>query len=331
LAATARDGRARLLLTRERGIGQTLGDMPLQVTANYFRGIACLALGDYPRAEHFFQQIVEALPGELARERCGLPGFPAVLARSFLARSLAERGAFAEGIACGVEGLRIGEQLDHPWTVIFACVQLGYLYSLKGDLDPAIRLLERAIALAREKNVLFLAPQASGVLAHAYALSGRVAEGLALGQEAVKTMEQIGLRISYAPVVAQLGEACVRAGRLEEALVHAQRALPVAGEGRERGNEAWALRLLGEIAARRDPPEVETAEEHYRLALALAEELGMRPLRARGHLGLGQLYRRAGQPENARAHLHTAATMFREMDMRFWLEQAEAEIRVGSF
>jgi len=269
---------------------------------------------------------VEALPGELARERCGLPGFPAVLARSFLARSLAERGAFAEGIACGEEGLRIGEQLDHPWTVIVACWQLGYLYGLKGDLDPATRLLERASALARDKNVIFWAPQASGVLAHAYALSGRVAEGLALGQDAVKTMEQIGLRMFYARVVSLLGEAYVCAGRLEDALAHAQRALEVARQDRERGHEAWALRVLGEIAARRDPPDVETAEEHYRLALALAEELGMRPLLTHCHLGLGRLYRRLGRGQEAQQHLAIATTMYREMDMRFWLAQAEAEL-----
>ena len=70
-----------------------------------------------------------------------------------------------------------------------------------------------------------------------------------------------------------------------------------------------------------------TAERHYRQALALAEELGMRPLVAHCHLGLGKLYRRTGDREQAQEHLTTATTMYREMDMRFWLEQAEAEMR----
>ena len=69
-----------------------------------------------------------------------------------------------------------------------------------------------------------------------------------------------------------------------------------------------------------------SAEAHYREALALAEELGMRPLVAHCHLGLGKLYRRTGKREQAREHLTTATTMYREMDMRFWLEQAEAEM-----
>ena len=68
----------------------------------------------------------------------------------------------------------------------------------------------------------------------------------------------------------------------------------------------------------------EDAEGYYREALALAGELGMRPLVAHCHLGLGKLYRRTGKREQAREHLTTATTMYREMDMRFWLEKAEA-------
>jgi hypothetical protein len=45
------------------------------------------------------------------------------------------------------------------------------------------------------------------------------------------------------------------------------------------------------------------------------------------HLGLGALCRRAGTRERAREHLTTAGTMFGEMDVRYWREQAETEIR----
>ncbi len=94
----------------------------------------------------------------------------------------------------------------------------------------------------------------------------------------------------------------------------------------ERGHQAWALRLLGELHSRRDPPDAEKAEDHYGRALALADELGMRPLVAHCHLGLGKLYWRTGNRQQAQEHLTTATTMYREMDMRFWLEQAEAEM-----
>jgi hypothetical protein len=55
----------------------------------------------------------------------------------------------------------------------------------------------------------------------------------------------------------------------------------------------------------------------------LANELGMRPLVAHCHLGLGELYRRTGNGGKAQQHLTAAATMYREMGMAFWLMQAE--------
>jgi len=61
----------------------------------------------------------------------------------------------------------------------------------------------------------------------------------------------------------------------------------------------------------------------------VAAELGIRPLVAHCHLGLGKLYRRTGKRQEAQEHLTTAVTMYREMDMRFWLEQAEAEMAEG--
>ena len=124
-------------------------------------------------------------------------------------------------------------------------------------------------------------------------------------------------------LLAYLGEAHLLAGRRDDALAVARRALDLAHRQKERGHEAWVLRLLGEIAAQANPPDLESAEEHYGWALTRATELGMRPLVAHCHLGLGKLYRRTGQGEQAQEHLTTATTMYREMDMGFYLTQAE--------
>ena len=71
---------------------------------------------------------------------------------------------------------------------------------------------------------------------------------------------------------------------------------------------------------------VEPAAGHYRQALVLAEELGMRPLQAHCHLGLGTLYAATGQREQARAELSTAIALYRAMEMTFWLPQTEAAL-----
>jgi tetratricopeptide (TPR) repeat protein len=123
-----------------------------------------------------------------------------------------------------------------------------------------------------------------------------------------------------------LGEAHLLAGRLEDAHALAERALALTREHQERGHQAYALRLLGEVAVRHDPPERTLAEAHYREALALAEELGMRPLVAHCHRGLGTLYSRVERLEEARAALSTALHMYRTMEMSLWLPQAETTL-----
>jgi tetratricopeptide (TPR) repeat protein len=159
-----------------------------------------------------------------------------------------------------------------------------------------------------------------------YAHSGRVADGVSLLEEALRAVESIGLQSYRSLILVHLGEACVLADRLVDALALARRALAYTRERRERGYEAWALHLLGEITWRGDRLDAQQAEDYHREAMALATNLGMRPLVAHCHLGLGKLYRRVAKRQEAQEHLSTATTMFREMDMRFWLEQAEAEV-----
>jgi len=115
----------------------------------------------------------------------------------------------------------------------------------------------------------------------------------------------------------------MRAGRLEEAHALAEHTLAFARQHQERGNEAYTLRLFGEIAARREPSDRDQVEAYYRQALVLAEELGMRPFVAHCHLGLGKLYSQSGRRAEARAELSAAVELYRAMEMTFWLPQAE--------
>jgi tetratricopeptide (TPR) repeat protein len=123
-----------------------------------------------------------------------------------------------------------------------------------------------------------------------------------------------------------LGKAQLLAGYLAEAHALTERALALACEHQQRGNEAYALHLLGEIAAHRSTPDVDEAAAHYRQALTLAEELGMRPLQAHCHCGLGTLYAKAERQEQARAELSTAIEMYRDMGITFWLPQAQTAL-----
>jgi tetratricopeptide (TPR) repeat protein len=264
----------------------------------------------------FLRQNVAVLDGALLYERLGIAGLPSVFSRSWLVLCLAERGEFAEGIACGAEGVRIAEAADHPYTLIIACVGLGSLYLLKGDLHNAISVLERALVLDRVENIPLLFPLIASPLGSAYALSGRADEGLPLLDQAIEQAISLNLKANAPLRAVRFVEAQLLAGRPDRVIQLAEQALALSREQKERGHEAYVLRALGEIASHGDPPDVEKAEAYYRQALRLAEELGMRPFEARCYASLGHLYRRTGEQQKAEECLTTAADQARAMDMQ---------------
>jgi tetratricopeptide (TPR) repeat protein len=307
-------------------IGERLGDVPLQVAGHYYLTYVCHISGDYHGAERVGIRLKQLLRGDRSRERFHLAVFPAMWCRAYLARALADRGQFEEADAHGRDGVQIAEAVDHPLSVIFAWLALAHVRCVRGDLGQAADLLERALALCKDLNPILI-PVVLASLGHAYAWSGRVGEGLSRLQQAAAAHESMGVGWLQVISIVQLGEAYLAAEQLEDARAVADRGLALARQRGERAHEAWALRLLGEIAAHADPPDLESAEEHYRLALARADELEMRPLVAHCHLGLGKLYRRTGDQAKAAEHLTLATTMYREMGMGFWLEKADAERR----
>jgi tetratricopeptide (TPR) repeat protein len=249
-----------------------------------------------------------------------------VLSRAYLAWCHAEVGTFAEGRTLGDEGLQIAEAVDHPASDMIGCWGIGLLWLHQGDLPRALPLLERAVGICREIDLPLYFPRIAVPLGAAYTLGGRIAEAVSLLTQALEQTMATAMVVYQALCSLTLGEAHLLAGCLEEAHAHAERALAQAREYQERDNQAYALRVFGDIAARREPPEIAPAAAHYQQALALAEELGMRPLQAHCHLGLGTLYAATEQREQARTELSMAIALYRDMEMTFWLPQTEAAL-----
>jgi tetratricopeptide (TPR) repeat protein len=218
----------------------------------------------------------------------------------------------------------MAEDLGHSAPIAWTLGRLGRVYSCRGDVNRAIDLCTRSLAVAREWGVHNVIQWSSASLGVAYTLDGRTTEAVARLEEAVAAGESASSLDPYTLV--SLGQAYLSAGRSDDASRCAREALDMCRQRTRRDAEADALHLIGDLAAGREPPASEEAMAHYRQALALADELGMRPLIAHCHLGLGRLSRRTGEHEQAREHLTTATTMYREMDMSYWLEQAEAEL-----
>jgi class 3 adenylate cyclase/tetratricopeptide (TPR) repeat protein len=315
--------RALTLAQRALALATSSVDTALQATAHWYMGGTLHHLGDYRQAIDCLKRAVALLDGELRHVRLA-QGLTSAISRAYLAHSLAEIGRFAEGLAWGEEGIQIAEAVDNAFSRIHVYCSVGLLYLQKGECQKAIPLGERALALHKVAHLPVTFPRVAMALGPAYTLSGRIVEALPLLEQAVEQATSMQFRAYHTPLVIHLSQAHLLAGSLEEARQLAGQALEISRERKERGNEAWILRLLGEMAAHGEPPQAEQAEAYYCQALALAEALGMRPLQAHCHHGLGTLYARTGQQEQARAHLPTAIDLYRAMEMTFWLPQAEA-------
>jgi tetratricopeptide (TPR) repeat protein len=218
----------------------------------------------------------------------------------------------------------MAEASGHPYGVVSTGFSSGHLYLKKGDLPRAVAALERSLAVCRSEHFSIWIGSITSSLGLAYALSGRTKEALPLLEEAVATFKTTRIKASHSLWTANLAEGYLMDGRAEEAMRVAQHAVHLARETNERGIMAWALRVVGDAATHRDPPDIAAAEASFRESIALAEALGMRPTRAHAHTGLGRLYHRLDRGAEAKAETSTAIELFRSMDMAFFLRRAEA-------
>jgi tetratricopeptide (TPR) repeat protein len=319
--------RALELGQRAQAIAIRLNDLGLQTWAYFTLGRSAQAVGDYRRGAQGLRRVAETLQNDRRYEWLIGAGLASVDSRARLAWCLAELGEFGEAMARAEEALRIAKEVNHSGNLVYAYRSLGFVSLRRGAIPQAIPPLEQAVELCRETQILSLFDVTAAHLGYAYALSGRLAEGMILMEEALANPEAAGTTF-HPLLLAYLGESHLLAGRRDEAVAVAGRALDLAHRQKEWGNEAWVLRLLGDIAARADPPDSEAAAGYYARALARASELEMRPLIAHCHLGLAALHQGGGDHAKGQEHLRTAATLYRGMDMGSWL--AKAETKLGS-
>jgi class 3 adenylate cyclase/tetratricopeptide (TPR) repeat protein len=302
-------------------IAEELDDFALKTATRMYVGRAHESLGGYREAVAIYTRTVASLSSKSMHDRLGLPVLPAVFARSLLVTSLAELGEFAQAGPYADEATRVAEASKQPDNLFWAyraaaLIRLGL--GLPGD---AAEILDRALAVCRASDLTTYVAAVSSDLGLAYALTGRLDEGLRLLEYGAA---QTGARRQwYHPqAVLQLGEGYLAAGRDSEARDSGDRALQLARERRERGREAYALRLLADLTSRQGSADRDRALKLYRGALALAEELGMRPCAARCRLESGELLRQVDDRTGARASLTSAAEAMESMGMRSWALRA---------
>jgi len=303
-------------------LGEAVGDLALQALARGYMGYSHHAQGHYAEAAEILRQNADMLDGGRGLEPGSQTGVLYVSSCGWLGFALAERGDFDSARAYGELAQRAADGMSHVYSQAIAWTMAGVVALRRGHLERALLLLERGLDATRENALAVWRPIPSSLLGLAYVYADRIDDGIALLEQGVARTEELGVKAYLALWTVHQAEGLLAAGRTEPARDAAQRALDLALAHKERGHQAWALTLLGDIAASGETPDVARAESAYGQGHTLAEDLGMRPLVARIALGRGRMHLQAGHRAMAEEQLMTAAVLFREMDMRWWLDQA---------
>ena len=242
--------------------------------------------------------------------------------RAWIGQCQSELGEFDEA-AHGEEILQIAQQDGGAYGISQAMLGVAYVARVRDDHPTAILWSERAIELGRTQGVQIAVILGTANLGrrscvpdgprrHVRSSSAGCCCWNGRGTCFSTPGTSAGSHGSATPRVTSPGALELARQSVEQAAAQGHRG--VLAENR------WHLATILAHAGESD------AEGTYQEALALADELGMRPLQAHCHLGLGKLYRRTGRPDEARAELATAVAMLREMGMAFWLPEAEVEL-----
>jgi tetratricopeptide (TPR) repeat protein len=302
-------------------LADELGEPVLRSSTRHRLGQTYFAVGDYSRAAELLRGSLDLLaPFTGTTDELGYVW--GVGPYAWLGYTLAFLGRFTEAVPFAQRALQLAESGGRPGDLIVSLGARGLIHLVKGEPREAVSILERGQGLCQSWGIFDWSPTISSGLALAYARDGRLAEAISLHQRA---REEEAREMQGTPTagIVRFGETCILAGRLDEARAHAEEALGLATAAGERSSEVRALRLLGEVGAGGQPADAEQAERHFHAALALGDKLGLRPEAARCRLGLGALYARTTQPGRSEPHLAAALAMFREMEMPYWIDQAE--------
>ncbi|MGE5220529.1 MAG: ATP-binding protein [Chloroflexota bacterium] len=308
---------------RALALGVVQADLASRTVTHYYLGAAYNKTGQYELAVDALLRGIQNIDADHRHERFGTAAVLSVICRSHLVQCLAAMGRFSEGEEFGREGIRLGEEANHATSLIHMLCSAGMLCLLKGDTEEAISIIERSLGLCRSANIRVYLPFTASRLGSAYVGAGRIADALPYLEQGVEDSLNSGRMAFSALCMASLAEGYLLSGRLNEAANCAARAVELATQYKERGHEAWALKIRGDITMHEQRCEPVAAEADYRQALALANELKMRPLAAHCQFGIGSVYVAQGVTDKAREEYAAACAQFRDMKMTHWQNRVE--------
>ena len=295
-----------------------------QIASTIRMGMLFCETGHYATAERLLRRGLHLIPHNRVREKFGLLGTAAVGARAYLARTNAEIGRFQAAVNLGDESIELSETCADPFSRAFANIFTGLVLVRQGDYRRANPILRAGVSLCERARLRLLQPLGEAAQGYvAWQLEQNRTNARGMLEKAVSTARTQNLAARRSLILSWLAEVNAREGRLSDAEIHAVKALRLARKNCERGQEAWALWILGEIHARCAKEDPQEAIAHYANAKRLAKRCGMRPLVAHSCLGLSRAFCHIHNDARAALYATQAKKYYKEMGLRRLARQAE--------
>ncbi|HZF04540.1 MAG TPA: tetratricopeptide repeat protein, partial [Patescibacteria group bacterium] len=307
-------------------IAERRGDPALATLARRYLGHSHHAQGQHRLAIQILEDNLSALDAEIGGGSTAVASTTAYVASSaWLAWALADLGEFERADACLDRARAQADFARHPYSQAIAWTLTGAVWSARGQVDRAVPTLARSLEICDQANLTVWQPIPATLLGLCLLRLDRKDDGIALLRDGVRRAESLGVMAYLSRWMLHLAEGLLATGDTAAARVAADRAMALALTHGERAHEAMAWRVLGDVSAKE--ASFEAARQAYEQALALADELSLRPQIARAHFDLGRLQRRLGHLSDAEDHLARAVVLFADMGMRSWLEMSQPELK----
>jgi class 3 adenylate cyclase/tetratricopeptide (TPR) repeat protein len=316
----------RAIITGKQALEHTVGQKNIDsnIVAHNWLGVAYHNLGQFKDSIDELESALSLITENRKYDFFGTTGIVSVNCKTWLIRGLAQIGKFSETVRHGAEAIKTATEREHPLSIVFAYYAVGAVALIQGEFDKAITALEHGLKVVEAAKIPVQRPLVASALAAAYAFVGRCDEALRLlDQHLALTTWSPGSETRRVPLGRAMGiawevETYMLACKHNEAETRARQLLEICTERKDKGSEAWLRCLLGDILACSPSISLMQVESTYSEALTLAHELGMRPVQARCHLGLGQIYARSRNSSMAQSELRSARELYDTMSMPFW-------------
>jgi len=236
-----------------------------------------------------------------------------------------DQGKFDQARKLFEQALDIAERMGDKWSTSSSLNNLGLIYRDTGDQDTALALFERGLRISKMMDDKYSIGLRYYNIGEVYMIKDELPlaldymnKGLALfiETENMRSMIESYINLAYAHL---------KSGNKATASEQATTAVELAVEVGAKGTETMARLCLGTIFI--DTDEFSKAQTELQATEDLLAEVDDRQQMAGLHYQRGRLYKRTGEPGNAKEHLQKALTMFEEMGMKNWAEEVRGELR----